>query len=102
MCFVALLDFRLAAARLREGERVFGQLSTIGCLAHAREELQAEIRRLPEHVDEHEAVGSGFAHSRHARNTFALEDGTGFGKHRGILGIVVGCQECLNELFYAR
>ena len=89
MCSVARLDLRLADARLREGQRVFRQLATSGRFLHSHEELQPEIRRLPEHVDEHEPVGSGITDSRPAGNAFPFEDGPRIGEHRGVPAIVV-------------
>ena len=84
-------------ARLREDQCVLGQFATNGRLAHPREEPRPELRRLPEHVDEHEPVCGAIAHLRQAGNAFPLEDGPGLGEHRGVLALVVGCQERVDE-----
>jgi hypothetical protein len=102
VCPVALLKLRLAAASVPEGERVLGQPLTGDLLLHSLEELQPKVRRLAEHVDEHEPVGSTVTDFRPAGNALPLEDGAGIGQYRGSLGIVVGREECLDELFYAR
>jgi hypothetical protein len=57
---------------------------------------------LPEHVDEHEPVGSSITDFRQAGNAFPFEDGPRLGERRGVFATVVRRQECVDKLFYAR
>ena len=96
MSLVPILNFRLSEARFRERDGVLGQLLATRGVPHALEELHLERRRLPDHVDEHEPVGSGIAHLHNSGNAVAFEDDLGVGERCGLF-VIVGCQECLDQ-----